>query len=314
MDDITVVIPARGEEKTLPVTLPLVFNAARHVGASVEIIVVIPPDSPFRSAPPEVGGTVRWAITYQPGKFEALRTGVALASNESLLVLDADVLPAGSAFAELAAQLRDHDVVAGRIVATNRSGGPDFLRSWFDVSCAAWHEVRSGHPELRWALPGAMYAMSRSFFPAGGLAVPVLDDASIGIHAEQAGARIGYAADAHVEVMAPGSYLAWLRQKLRTRRGWVEMSAVYPERAHALRHAMSHYVAAVERHRPVMQAHDLLITRLAERAYRNQGPLIGSWRPERSAWRLNAGITQHPVPPDRGFPSPSGPVQQANRE
>lgn len=235
---VTVVVPARGEESTLPITLPHTIAAADWVNA--ELVVVVPEGSDFTglALPP---GRIRWATVAVAGKYTALRRGVRVSHSDYLVFLDADVLVAPSAFGYLVSALEDGaDIAAGRLIlAPPRPGDPALLHRWSEITFDTWHACRSAHPELRWALPGAMYGLRRNIFPAENPLIPVLDDVSVGLSAHDHGARIDYVADAQVQVASPTSYAQWRGQKLRTRAGWNRLRQLRPVEAAALDNALT---------------------------------------------------------------------------
>ncbi|MBC7299347.1 glycosyltransferase [Nocardia mangyaensis] len=226
---VTVVVPARGEESTLPITLPHTIAAAECVNA--ELVVVVPEGSDFTglALPP---GRIRWATVAVAGKYTALRRGVRASHSDYLVFLDADVLVAPSAFGYLVSALDDGaDVAAGHLILSPpRPGDPALLHRWSEITFDTWHACRSAHPELRWALPGAMYGLRRNIFPAENPLIPVLDDVSVGLSAHDHGARIDYVADAQVQVASPTSYAQWRGQKLRTR-GMESAATASPSRS-----------------------------------------------------------------------------------
>jgi Glycosyltransferase like family 2 len=214
---VTVVVPARSDEPSLPLTLPAIVRAARVTELPTEILlaVTIVPGAP----PPTLvlDREVRVVTTAQPGKVAALHAAVREALGELLVLVDADVLPGAAAFRlVLEPLLADQaDLCAGRPKISPRpgaSGVARMLERWNAATLEAWHLLRTGHPSQRWALSGALYALRRALFPAVVLA-PLVDDISIGLQALEAGGRFAYAPGAVVHVLAPTSYWEWLRRK-----------------------------------------------------------------------------------------------------
>ncbi len=254
-----------------------------------ELLVVVPEESPFTTAPPLTDENLTWITTPCPGKYEALCRGVAAARGDILIFLDADIVPHPGALRLLVDALttEDIDIAAGRIVVGRRDGGPiqRTLRFWMEISVASWHLLRSDHPELRWALPGAMYAMRRDWFPADGLLVPILDDASIGIRSIESGARIGYVPEAEVNVEAPRRIRQWFRQKLRTRRAWRALRDLRPAQVAALQSELTrnrdHLIEGNYGAR-FLRILDDMMTVYAENSRPSRAERLGVWQPDRS--------------------------------
>jgi Glycosyl transferase family 2 len=177
---ISVLVPARNEERTLPTTLPAILKAARELPHPAEVLVITPPDSPAYAAPPLCDPILTWLPTPRSGKFNALRIGADASQGEFLLLVDADVVMDTDTLRILAEPMLSGsaDVVAGRIALLPfATRGPEQLfERWALLSFRTWHELRSHHPDLLWALPGAIYAIRRALFPAEPL-VPIVDDA-----------------------------------------------------------------------------------------------------------------------------------------
>ncbi|WP_394620170.1 glycosyltransferase [Lentzea sp. JNUCC 0626] len=282
---LSVIVPARNEELTLPHTLPHILAAADQ--ARAQVLVVVPEGTSFHTALPVPRGRVEWITTDTVGKFPALRDGVARAAGDRLLFCDADVVPEPHAFAALDAALdRGADVAAGQIALSTdpRHRGPAVLRRWSAITFATWHDLRTEHPELRWALPGALYALHSNYFPAADPLVPVLDDASVGLSARDRGAVIDYVPSARVLVTAPASTGQWMRQKVRTQQGWTRLRALRLADATALESALAEYRARHIGSDPVgmlLPVQDRVLGLLARR---RGAEAAGAWRPERTEW------------------------------
>jgi glycosyl transferase family 2 len=284
---VSILVPARNEELTLPSTLPRILEAARGVPGPAEVVVIVPPDSPVLVEPPVQDTLLRWIPTPRPGKFNALRTGADAARGDVLLLVDADVLIQPDAFRILAEPIiaAAADVVAGRIdlVPFATSGIEQLFERWAVLSFRAWHELRTHHPELRWALPGAIYGVRRTFFPTEPL-VAIVDDVSLGLHAKDAGAVFAYAPEAVVLTAAPPTWQGWVGQKLRSRRGWAALGRIRPTEVTQLESTIRGYLASVARDdptAPLMFAQDRALRFLARQSLRWRKEPSGMWNPSR---------------------------------
>jgi cellulose synthase/poly-beta-1,6-N-acetylglucosamine synthase-like glycosyltransferase len=261
---VSILIPARNEERTLPTTLPTVLDAAGRIGRPAEIIVIAP-TVPEIQVGAMASPRLRWLATGGGGKFHALRTGAGVARGEILLMVDADVLVEPGAFRLIAQPIVDDtaDVVAGRIVLAPSARRPVqfMLERWAAISFASWDVLRSHHSELLWALPGALYGVRRRYLPADPL-VPLVDDVSVGLYAKETGARFSYVRTAIVRTRVPQSLRGWLKQRYRGRRGWAALARLRgPDVAH-LRRTLRHYRRAGRRGDPtawLMEAQDAAV-------------------------------------------------------
>jgi hypothetical protein len=229
---VTVVVPARSDEPSLPLTLPAIVRSARAVPVPTEVLVAVTPvagtPEPALTLDPEV----RTVTAAEPGKVAALHAAVGAARGELLVLVDADVLPATAAFGLVLAPLLAGraDVCGGRPRVSPRAvAGPvaSLLERWNATTLEAWHRLRTACPGQLWALSGALYALRRDLYPATVLA-PLVDDISIGLQALEAGARFAYAPGAVVHVLAPTSYREWLRRKARNYRSVAGLRQLRP--------------------------------------------------------------------------------------
>jgi hypothetical protein len=229
---VTVVVPARSDEPSLPLTLPAIVRAARAVEVPTEVLlaVTIVPGAPMPTLVLEP--QVRVVAVAQRGKVAALHAAVRKARGELLVLVDADVLPAATAFRLVLEPLLagDADVCGGRPRISPRPGAGRVARQlerWNATTLEAWHLLRAAHPGQRWALSGALYALRRDLYPATVLA-PLVDDISIGLQALEAGGRFAYAPGAVVYVLASTSYWEWIRRKAHTYRSVARLRRLRP--------------------------------------------------------------------------------------
>lgn len=287
---VTVVVPARNEEHVLPRTLPVLLAATAQLLVPSDVVVVTPATSPMVAAPPVVGENLRWEAVTVPGKYHAIQSGAATTEAEVLLLVDADVLVEPGTLQALADPILDGraDVCAGRVDLTTWAGRgqPGLLARWASVSFDAWDRMRRERADLRWALPGAVYAIRRSLLPAA-LLVPLVDDASVGLHAYDQGATFFYEPAATVRTPPQDRYGMWARQKIRSRRGWAALADHRPQEVAALEATFRLYLAAAASKEPtrhVMYAQDRMLRTVA----RGLGkPDSGGWVPGRTEQQWN---------------------------
>jgi hypothetical protein len=179
------------------------------------------------------------------------------------------------------------DVVAGRIELLQRATNTTqrLLERWAATSFRCWDEMRTNHPDLLWALPGAIYGIRRPLFPDQPI-VPIVDDASIGLHAKDEGSVFAYVPSAAIRTHAPANYRHWVRQKLRSRRGWAALARLRPDEVTELEMTLRQYVAAAARDDPtawLMRAQDRLLRVAASGSFRLTRASSGAWQPARTS-------------------------------
>jgi phytoene dehydrogenase-like protein len=157
---------------------------------------------------------------------------------------------------------------------------------------------------LRWALPGAIYGVRRAFFPTEPL-VAIVDDASLGLHAKDSGAVFAYAPEAVVLTAAPTTCQGWVRQKLRSRRGWAALGRIRPTDVTQLESTIRRYLAWTAQNdptAPLMFAQDSALRFLARQSLHWLREPSGTWNPSRVPEQWNelsevSGIEPTKVPP-----------------
>lgn len=282
-------MPTFGDDEALPLTIPRVSAAIESLTPNIEWIILFTP-SAQRPAPSQAISSLAGSqviIVQDRGKARALQVGATHATGEILLMLDADACPERNALAAVLAPIRNDaaDVCAGRVVIgppIRRGRIALLLHAWARASALVWHFTRRADPSSRWALPGPLYAIRRSFFPAT-VQLPLIDDASIGLHALRAGARFAYAPTGRTAILPPATYADWLRQKLRVRRGWSQLRQRAPEHYVALRQTMGDQQRRLAAHLgcwfDLLVLHDRALRRIAAFLDHTMRPL------DRHAWR-----------------------------
>lgn len=287
---VSVLVPVY-RERSLESTLASVQAAASALRMPVEILLLVQGETGVSVPLPDVpvcGAPVRVLRLPNPGKFAALRVGAAAARGSVLVLVDADCRPEADAFVLLLAPIHSGtaDVCAARQVLTtsHQRAQAGVIHDWSRVTTEAWHLLRTRHSELLWALPGPLYAIRREFFPTSVL-VPLIDDASVGIDALEQGARFVYASDAVAFIDPSPSYLAWCRQKLRTRRGWELLQRRRGERIPSLLTTLRGCLSEATKDEPAIVRlvlwHDRQLRRIAKLTASEAKGQAGNWRPLR---------------------------------
>ena len=288
----SVIVPARAGEVSLPAVLAAILDAAAAAAVDGLDEVVIVTDGGVLRPPlptPAEGLALREVTNDRPGKFAALGAGVAAAAGESLVLVDADVVPSRGAFSEVLRPLSEGvaEACAGHLRVAARPGiGPTagLLEHWAGISWEAWHRHRMVAGAWCWALPGGLYAIRRDVFPAEVLC-PAVDDASIGLQVLDAGGRFAYAPQALAHVLAPSTYEDWLRQKLRSRLGWAVLARERPQEVAALRREFRRHLRDVtqgDRTAWLLSAQDHCLRGAARAAVRLGATPRARWKPAAS--------------------------------
>jgi cellulose synthase/poly-beta-1,6-N-acetylglucosamine synthase-like glycosyltransferase len=287
---VSVLMPARDEEETLPHTLPRLVNSLdrlNHLGQWAEAVVVVQAGSPFLVRPSLRHPMVRIVSTDRIGKFNALRVGTEVADGDIIVPVDADVVVGVDTVEKLVRPLLDGraDVSASRVefVAGGHGRQAELLASWAAVSADAWDRLRREYPDQRWALPGAMYAIRREYLPTEALC-PLVDDASVGLHANEMGAVFAYEPAAVSRTAAPARMKHWVRQKLRSRRGWAALRRLRPVHVGLLEQTIRGLVregARDVRWARAMQLQDHALRMVATARPGQRALDAGEWKPSR---------------------------------
>lgn len=239
---VCVLTPIRGEGHRVAETLPGLWRAARAAGAELHLLVAVDAPAALRAGRDFSRlhtGVIPHALD-TTGKWPALRFGAAATQGSVLVLIDADVVPQEDAIARLVAPILAGAADAcGAQIDTPSSLAENtpiaaLINRWEQRNCAAWHRLRSGCPDARWCVPGGLYAVRRDLFPDE-ILVPMLDDASVGVHLLECGARFAYEPASRVSHSSSSGYRHWLLRKVRHRRGWVALGTHRPDLVREMR-------------------------------------------------------------------------------
>ncbi len=166
----------------------VIADLRSHLPADVEIVVVDDGSTDDTALVAESSGVIVVRHQRNLGKGAAMATGVATASGERLVFMDADASYPAAAIPQLVQMLDDHDIVRGErpldspnIPRLNRIGNRAFNRL-----LASFHQLEGED------LMSGLYAMTRDAYKRLGLESAGFDiEVEIGIKARRRGLRLG---------------------------------------------------------------------------------------------------------------------------
>lgn len=181
----SVILPAFNEAEAIP---GVIADLRSHLSADVEIIVVDDGSTDDTAGVADNSGVIVVRHQRNLGKGAAMATGVAAASGERLVFMDADASYPAAAIPQLVQMLDDHDIVRGErpldspnIPRLNRIGNRAFNRL-----LASFHQLEGND------LMSGLYAMTRDAYQHLGLESAGFDiEVEIGIKARRRGLRLG---------------------------------------------------------------------------------------------------------------------------
>jgi hypothetical protein len=182
---MSVILPALNEEEAIP---HVVRDLRTHLPADGEIIVVDDGSTDATAEIAEQLGVIVCRHENNQGKGAAMSTGVAAATGNRLVFMDADATYPAAAVPRLVRELDEHDIVRGErplssenIPRVNRLGNRVFNRL-----LASFHQLEGED------LMSGLYAMTREAYKRLGLESAGFDiEVEIGIKAKQRGLRLG---------------------------------------------------------------------------------------------------------------------------
>jgi glycosyltransferase involved in cell wall biosynthesis len=211
MPSVSVIVPARDAEQTLPRTLAAL--ASQRLDRSFEVIVVDDGSSDRTAAVAREAG-VRVLSERAGGPAAARNLGVEAASGELLAFCDADVFPAPGWLAAGVAALRRAELVQGKVLpAPDAALGPFDRTIWVTFAPGLWE---AANLFVRRGLFERLGGFEEWLRPRRGKALA--EDVWFGYRALRAGASWSFCAEAlahhAVFVRSPGAYAA---ERLRLR-------------------------------------------------------------------------------------------------
>jgi glycosyltransferase involved in cell wall biosynthesis len=154
---LSIVVPAFNEEKLLGATLACIHEAATGLDAE---LIVCDNNSTDRTA--EIARQAGAKVVFEPVNqiSRARNAGAAAASGEWLVFIDADSLPDGALFADLAAA-----IASGRYVGGGATVRFDLADVPSHAAVAVWNAISRS---LRWAAGSFVFCKAEAFRAIGG--------------------------------------------------------------------------------------------------------------------------------------------------
>lgn len=141
---ISVVIPARNEEKNLPLCLDAITTAARHAAIEPEVVVVI---NRCTDQTEQVARAAGALIVHSTAKnLSAIRNvGAAATTGEILVTIDADSRMSQTMFAEIIKRLDNPKIVGGGVMIWPERFSIGIAASGLMLlPIALWHRISAG--------------------------------------------------------------------------------------------------------------------------------------------------------------------------
>ena len=218
---VSVIVPAYREEAVIVATVQSLLEQAYDGWLEVIVVDDGSPDDTYHVARNTFAAEPRVVVLTKPngGKASALNLGIARASGDMVIGLDADTLFAADAIARLVQPLRDERVgaVAGNAKVGNRL---NLVTRWQAVEYITSQNVeRRAFADLNaiTVVPGAIGAWrATAVREAGGFSDDTLaEDQDLTIALRRNGWRIAYADDAIAYTEAPDTLRTLAKQRFR---------------------------------------------------------------------------------------------------
>ena len=218
---VTVIVPAYNEERVIGSTLRSLLNQVYEGPLDIVVVDDGSPDSTFECVQRDFGSDprVRAYRKENGGKASALNYGIARASGEIIVCLDADTQFTPSTVARLVAPLHDAKVgaVAGNAKVGNRH---NLVTRWQALEYVTGQNLERRAFAVLNAItivPGAVGAWRKSYVQAvGGFSDDTLaEDQDLTWALGEEGAHVAYADDAIAYTEAPDTISTLIRQRFR---------------------------------------------------------------------------------------------------
>jgi len=240
LEPVSVVVPAFNEKDTIVAT---VRTLAASTHPEVEIIVVDDASTDGTAALVEALDIPHLRLVKVPsgGKATALNAGVAFASHELIVMIDADTIVAPDALHELVQPFGNAAVgaVAGNVKVGNRRR---LIARWQHIEYVIGFNLdRRLYDALGCipTVPGALGAFRRQALrDVGGLSLDTLaEDTDLTMSILRSGRRVVYQDTARADTEAPGTLRQLTRQRYRWSYG--TMQAMWKHRRSVIEHGAS---------------------------------------------------------------------------
>jgi glycosyltransferase XagB len=227
---ISAIVPAMNEP-LLPRTVEVLVEHVDYPRSKKEIVIVT--DDPLGERVAALlqhryQGVVKSIARREffPTKPSALNDGLALCSGEVVSIVDVEDIPDSDAFLKAATALVNHGYDAVQLILRIDNENDSWITRIFALEYAGWFRVwLNGRSRLGLYTPlggTGNYFWRRAATAVGSWdSLNVAEDAELAVRMTLSGMRIGVIDARHWEE-APVRFRAWLRQRTRWYRGWLQ--------------------------------------------------------------------------------------------
>ncbi len=168
-----------------------------------------------------------------PTKPSALNDALQLATGEIIAIVDVEDIPDRDVFLKAAAALTKHGYHAAQVILRISNQDDSWITRIFAMEYAGWFRIMlNGRARIGSYTPlggtGNYFLRNVIALVGGWDAINLAEDAEIGVRLAIAGRRVAVIDARHWEE-APTSFNAWLRQRTRWFRGWLQSLWKYLE-------------------------------------------------------------------------------------